>query len=258
MRLKSPEDVNQRFAEPLTEFARLGYWSALVCGLGAVAYGVAAIVIGVFAAPAITWDSFNEFVADYKPLATVVVLVPPFLVAMVFPALVLAVYTTLREERKPLGLLALLFAGVYTAVLGADYWLQLTNVPWNIIRETTDGLAPWVLWNPASFFWSFEAFGYFAMGVSCFVLGLAHDRGVLPRRLRRGLIGMGVLGAGFMLNNLNDLVVAAVLGERSQGMEALATASALSLVLVWVVLFGFVALSFAGWFARLRSEVSDG
>lgn len=32
MGLKSLEDMNQRFAEPETEFARLGYWLALVSG----------------------------------------------------------------------------------------------------------------------------------------------------------------------------------------------------------------------------------
>lgn len=256
MRLKTPEGVSQRAADPRAEFTRLGYWSALVCGLGAVAYGVGAAAIGVFAPSAITWETLDEFVADYRPLPTVVVLVPPFLVAVVFPALVLAVHTTLREERKPLGLLALLFAGIYTAVLGTDYWLQLTNVPWNIIRETTDGLAPWVLWNPASLFWSFEAFGYFALGVSCVLLALATDPGVLPRGLRRALAGMSVLGVLFLVNNLKDLVLEAVRSDGHRGIEGLATGSALSLVLAWVVLFGFVCFWFARWFARRSMESS--
>ena len=232
----------------------LGRWSALVCGIGAVGYGVTATVVGVFAASAITWESFDQFVSEYRPLPTVAVLFPAFLVAMVFPLLVVAVYSTVREGRKPLGLAAVLFAGVYTAVLGADYWLQLTNVPWNTLRGTTDGLAPWVVWNPASLFWSFEGFGYFALGVSCFFLALAHDPGVLPKRLRRTLMGMGALGVLFLVNNLKDLVVEAVRSDGWQGIEGVATGSALSLVFAWVVLFGCVSFFFAGWFARLRSE----
>lgn len=236
------------------ELVRLGRWSAIVCGVGAVGYGVAAVVVGVFAASAITWENFDQFVSNYRLLPTVAVLFPAFVVAMVFPLLVVAIYSTVRDRRRPFGLAALLFAGVYTAVLGADYWLQLTNVPWNILRGTTDGLAPWVVWNPASLFWSFEGFGYFALGVSCFFLAIAHDPGVLSTRLRRALMGMGVLGVLFLLNNLKDLVVEAVRGNGWQGIEGLATASALSLVFAWVVLFGFVSFSFAGWFARLRSE----
>jgi hypothetical protein len=243
-------------SNPAIDLADWGRWSALVCGLGAVAYGVAGVLVGVLATSAITWESLDQFVSDYRPLPTLLVLFPSFLVALVFPVLVVSVYSTIREERRPLGLAALLFAGVYTAVLGADYWLQLTNVPWNILRDSTEGLAPWVLWNPASLFWSFEAFGYFAMGVSCFFLGLAHDPGVLPRRLRRGLMGMGALGVLFLVNNLKDLVVEAVRADGHRGIEGLATGSALSLVFAWVILFGFVSFSFARWFAHLRSTGS--
>lgn len=125
------------------------------------------------------------------------------------------------------------------------------------MRGSPDGLAPWVVWNPASLFWSFEGFGYFALGVSCFFLALAHDPGVLPRRLRRGLIGMGALGVLFLVNNLKDLVIEAIREDGYRGIEGLATGSALSLVFAWVILFGFVSFSYAGWLARLQPKPSS-
>jgi hypothetical protein len=63
------------------------------------------------------------------------------------------------QTRRPLALLGLAFAGIYTAVLGAAYWVQLTYVPWNLLRGSTEGLTPWVMWNPASFFWPLESSG---------------------------------------------------------------------------------------------------
>jgi hypothetical protein len=162
----------------MSTFARLGYWAAVVCGVAAVAYGVASFLVAAFAPAALTWEGYEQFAAAYLPWPTMAVLAPPFVVTVAFPVLITAVYATTSAERRPFALLALVFAGVYTAVLGAAYWLQLTNVPWNIVRGATDGIAPWVVWNPASFFWSLETFAYFAMGASCVFAALAYESGV--------------------------------------------------------------------------------
>ena len=226
----------------MSTFTRLGYWAALACGAAAVAYGVVSILVVVIAPAALTWDGYELFVADYRRWPTMAVLAPPFVVTAVFPVLVLAVYATVGEARRPFALLALVFAGVYSAVLGAAYWLQLTNVPWNVVRGATDGIAPWVLWNPASFFWSLETFAYFAMGVSCVFAALAYEPGILPRRLRTGLLAMGALGVYFLSTALKDVVFNAD--------AAWVTAWSLSAFAAWVVLFAFVAFGLARWFSR--------
>jgi hypothetical protein len=61
-----------------SELVGLGRWSALVCGLGAVAYGAAEILVGVLATSAITWESLEQFVSDYRPFPTLLVLFPSF------------------------------------------------------------------------------------------------------------------------------------------------------------------------------------
>lgn len=235
---------------------KLGFWAALLCGVGAVGYGVASVLVGAFAPEAITWESFDQFVTDYRLLPTLAILTPPFVVTLAFPVLVLAVHAALPETRQPLTLVALVFAGVYTAVLGSAYWLQLTNVPWNILRGTTEGLAVWVAWNPASLFWSVETYGYFAMGVSGLFLGLALVAGTVPRRVRRALIAMGPLGVAFLAVAFKDLAFEAAGIYDRNGAEVVATIWALSLVFAWVILVGFVSFALARWFADLRS--SDG
>jgi hypothetical protein len=233
---------------------RMGFWAALLCAVGAVGYGVGSVLVGTLAPEAITWKSLEQFVADYRLWPTLVVLTPPFVVTLVYPVLVLAVHAVLPETRRPLTLIALVFAGVYTAVLGSAYWLQLTNVPWNILRGTPDRLAVWVVWNPASLFWSLETFGYFAMGVSGLFLGLALVAGTVPRLVRRTLIAMGPLGVLFLAVAFKDLVFEATGIYNRAGAEIVATVWALSLVFAWVILFGFISFALARWFAGLRSH----
>jgi hypothetical protein len=224
----------------------LGYWSALICAAGALGYGAASIAVGAFATSAITYQGYESFVAGYSLLPTFVVVLPPFVVALAFPALVAALYATIPPERRSLGVLALVFAGVYSALLGSAYWLQLTYVPWNIMRGAGIELAPWIMWNPASVFWAFETFAYFAMGVACLFIGLALVPRTVPRRIRRGLIAMGALGLYFMATALKDPIL-----DPADG-DGWATALALSAMFAWVALFGFVAAALTGMFAEQR------
>jgi hypothetical protein len=235
-----------------TTSPRIGSWASLICGISAVVYGVVSILVGVFVPSALVWEGHEQFVANYQLWPTMAVLVPPFVVAIVFPALVLAVYATVSGQRRPLALLALVFAGIYTAVLGGAYWLQLTTVPWNVLRGATGGVAPWVVWNPASFVWSFETFGYFTMGVSCVFVGLAYPPGVLPRRVRGGLLAMGPLGVFFLTTSLKDVLL-----NPADPAPVWVTVWSLSAVLLWVVLFGFVSLSLARLFTRTRTAAAQ-
>jgi hypothetical protein len=231
-------------------FDRLGYWSALVCGAGALGYGAVSIAVAVVVPSALTWEGYDRYAAAYSPWPTLAVLAPPFVVSVAFPFLVLALYAAAAEARRPFALLGLVLAGAYTAVLGGAYWLQLTNVPWNILRGATDGIAPWVIWNPASFFWSLETFAYFVMGLSCVCCALAFEREALPRGIRRGLLAMGLLGVYFLSTAAKDVLLDP--GPN----QAWVTVWSLSAAFAWVALFGSVSLALARWFARARSRAA--
>jgi hypothetical protein len=201
-------------------FGALGRRAALACGIGALLYGVASIVVASLATSALTFTSWSEFVAGYSTVPTLVILAPPFVVALVFPALIVAVHRSATPERQGIALLALVFAAVYSAVLGMAYWLQLTFVPQSIAEGNTEGLALWVLWHPRSFFWALESFGYFSMGIASFLAALVL-RGTPASGLARGALWLlGPLGVVFMLNE--------AIGTASPGLFSIA------LVFVWV------------------------
>jgi hypothetical protein len=52
-----------------------------------------------------------------------------------------------------------------------------------------------VVWNPAGFFWGFESFGYFMMGLSALFAALAYEADARTRHTRRGLIAMAPLSS---------------------------------------------------------------
>jgi hypothetical protein len=227
-------------------YARAGYWAALVCGVGAIAYRVVSIGVAVGAPHVLVWDGYERIAVGSRPWPTIAILVPLLVVTVAFPPLVAALYAAAAEGRRAFALLALTFAGIYTAVLGAAYWLQITNVPWNVVRGADDGIAPWVVWNPASCFWSLETFAYFAMGAACVLAALAFEPGVLPRGARRGLFAMGWLGVWFLSTALKDVVF--------NSEAAWVTAWSLSAFAAWVVLFGYVGLSLARWLSTRAPE----
>lgn len=170
--------------------------------------------------------------------------------AVAFPVLVMALTSAGSQERQPLAMLALVFSGIYAAVLGSAYWLQLTYVPWNIIRGAGEEIAPWVAWNPAGFFWAFETFGYFALEAACLFAALALERGMMPHRIRGGLFALAALGVLFLLTALKDVVFDPTPAADPTGAAGWANAWALSVALAWVITFAFVSGSLARWFAQ--------
>jgi hypothetical protein len=233
-------------------FARWGHRSAVACAAGAIAYGIASIAVAVAAPGSIGWEGYERFSAQYSAWPTLAVILPPFVVSIAFPPLVAALYAVAPADRRPLAVVALVFAGVYTAVLGSAYWLQLTSVPWNIVRGAADGIEPWVIWNPASFFWSLETFAYFAMGLAMVFAAQAFDERALPRGIRRGMLGMGYLGVYFLSTSAKDVLL-----DPDPG-AAWATVWSISAALAWVALFGYVSLGLARWFRGLASTGRSG
>jgi hypothetical protein len=242
--------VSSSHGEQGGSFLAIGYWAALVCGVGALAYGAVSIAVAIVATSAITYEGYAAFTADYSLWPTFAVVLPPLVVTLAFPVLVTAIYVSVRPERRPLGILALFFAGIYTAILGPAYWLQITYVPWNVMRGAGEEIAPWIMWNPASFFWGFETFAYFAMGLACLFAGLAFVRGQVPRRIRSGLLAMGVLGVYFLSAALKDSML------NPAGTDAWVTVWSLSAAFLWFIVFGFVGFFLAGWFGRQRASTA--
>lgn len=133
--MEEERSLERMEVKPRPSFARLGFWMAIAGAVGAILYGVNCLVI-VFTVPsAITWHDYASFLASYNPWLTAAILIPPFVVTFIFPVLIFAIHQTVPQGKRSLVILALVFAGIYTAVLGMAYLLQLTFVPQSLVGD---------------------------------------------------------------------------------------------------------------------------
>ena len=102
------------------------------------------------------------------------------------------IYLHATNANKIWGLLGLVFALIYAAILGYNYWIQLAVVAPAIVAGHTEGLIPFVIGSPVSIAFSLEGLGYSLMGLSMLFAGPVFSGGKLETWIRRLLILNGV------------------------------------------------------------------
>jgi hypothetical protein len=182
---------------------KTGYWSAVLAAAWTVWF-IVAFVPWISALPA--WTGIAAYAAAFDSVGYLAWVIPCFLLTMTFPVLMAAIYLYLPVDRRAPALVALVFASIYGAVLGATYFLLGTVVRGALLSGTVDGLELLVIGSPYSLLNALEGAGYLFMGLATVFAGIAWR---VPGRWRRAtrwsLIingAVGVLG-----------VIAGVLGS---------------------------------------------
>ena len=82
--------------------------------------------------------------------------------------MVASIYMIVVEENKIWGLLSLIFAGIYTAVLSVNYYIQMAVIRHNLMNEMLDGISLWLYANyyPYTIPGALEGVGYLFMCLS--------------------------------------------------------------------------------------------
>jgi len=110
-------------------------------------------------------------------------------------------------------MLGIAFAGISVAILGVQYYSQITVIRYNLISGEQQGLGLFVLGNPHSFFWPLEALGYGFMGLSTLFAGFSFSEGSLEHWIRALFLANGFLGvAGIVAYPLEISTVAYLSG----------------------------------------------
>ena len=125
---------------------KVGFWSALVAFVAAAGFSVVQImqVIGLVGSP---WDEILIYGFSLC-IAT------PFMLAM------LALHYVTPEEKRFWSHAAVLFSAMYTIYVTLNYVVQLTAV---IPYSAPD---PVLVQTPHSLFWTVDALGYIALGLT--------------------------------------------------------------------------------------------
>ena len=117
---------------------QLGFWSAIV-----------ATILVAIAGPTAT--------ASIQPLATVV----GFLLTLYLVVVMACIHSYASDEKKVFSLVGLSFAIIYAALIGLNYFIQLT-----FVRQSTFDASVFDMTNTDSMMWVIEILGYFFLGLA--------------------------------------------------------------------------------------------
>lgn len=91
---------------------------------------------------------------------------PALLLALLVVVLAGCVHDRLPPERRAWGRLGYAFAVMAATVLSLDYVVQLTVLQPALLRDRTEGLAPWSSYHPFGLFVAFENLGYLVLNLA--------------------------------------------------------------------------------------------
>lgn len=156
-----------------------GFWAAVLTTVWTVWF-LAAFPAWMMSLP--EWQGIESYAAAFDAVSYMAWVIPCFLLAVTFPILVAAIYLYLPVDRRVPALQALVFAILYGAILGADYFVLGTLVRDALQSGQTNGLEMLVIGSPHSLTNALEGVGYFFMGLSTLFAGIAWR---VPGKLRR-------------------------------------------------------------------------
>ncbi len=157
---------------------------------GAVLSGPVAVFGVARTAPQPAWSDVTTFVAHYHPVQVLPYVLGYVLLAgfVLFSA---ACHDLAGPSMRARASAALVFTGIYAALVFTNYTVQLGFVP-RILDERPDYLSVLTMANPASFAWFLEMFGYAAMGVATCLVAPIFGGSRRGRTVRCLLVANGV------------------------------------------------------------------
>lgn len=225
--LAAIQTIGGRTANNLT--TKVGLWSALLATGLNIAFTVALVAL-----PGPAWRGMYEFTSDYNLLD----LLPALFAFLLGPTIVVlfaAIHSSAPPEKRVLSQSALLFSGVYAALTGINYFVQMTVVRQHMQTGETAGLALFVMANPASVMLAVDMLGYFFLFLASLCAAPIFGTSRLNDAIRWLLAATGVLGlvgvigymvgnqtmsfAGLMISSVAFLPATALLAVLFRGLE---------------------------------------
>lgn len=165
--------------------------SATLVLLGAMLSGPMAMLIVGLVEPQPEWTGLTAFCDSYHPVQVLPYVLGYILLAgfVFFSASCHALAPT---SMRPRTAAALMFTGVYAALIFTNYTIQLGFIP-RMLQDRPSYLEALTMANPASFAWFLEMFGYGAMGVATWLVAPLFGGGPRSVLIRYLLIANGVV-----------------------------------------------------------------
>ena len=159
--------------------------------VGAVLSGPVAMLVVAQLSPQPAWICVSAFADNYHPVQVLPYLLGYILLAgfVFFSA---SCHALAAAHLRPRTSAALVFTGIYAALVFTNYTIQLGFIP-RVLNDRPAYLSVLTMANPESFAWFLEMFGYAAMGVATWLLAPAFGGSRRADVIRYLLIANGVL-----------------------------------------------------------------
>jgi len=164
--------------------------------VGALFSGPIAILVVLAVAPQPAWTTVDAFARSYAPIQALPYLLGYILLAG-FVMFAAACHATGEPSMRLRTTAAVVFTGIYAALVFTNYTIQLGYVP-RLIADRPTFVGALTMSNPSSFAWFLEMFGYAAMGVATWLVAPLFGgsaRVTLVRVLLMGNAAVSIAGA---------------------------------------------------------------
>jgi hypothetical protein len=174
---------------------RVGFWAALA----AVALTVTFVVLTI-AFPGEEWAGIEVYAGGFRTIQ-VAQLIPVLLLCPVVVILMGCVHVLTPAHRRLFSHVAVIFAGIYAAIIATNYVMQLVVVRQNVAADELVGLSLLAMPNPRSLFVALEVAGYgffalMALAGSAAFPGTGRGRWIAWLLLTTGVTGLVGAAAG--------------------------------------------------------------
>lgn len=133
--------------------------------------------------------------ASIQPLATII----GFLTTLFFLIVMACIHSYASDEKKIFSLIGLSFAIIYAALIGLNYYIQLT-----FVRQGTFDASMFDMTNPQSMMFVIESLGYFFMGLATLFVAPLFSSSKTENLIKWLFVTNGILGVltpiGYSLN----------------------------------------------------------
>ena len=167
---------------------RVGFWSAVLATVFALAYVVAQL------AEWLGWlGSRGGPESTSTPLGIVLLLTPSLFLGSAFLVLMVSVHQLAPPDRRVWSHSAVAFATAYAVLISMVYFVQLTLVGPRLARGDVRGLEPFVFVPFDSFLYAVDILGYSFMSVATLFASRVFTGGGTERTARTFLLANGLL-----------------------------------------------------------------
>jgi hypothetical protein len=187
---------------------KIGYWSAGIAALLVILID-AGMIVSTIHFPLTNITDIESYAASFSTWQ-MLPFIPSLILAPIFVILLLSIHQYASQGRKIFSQIAVIFGAVCAAILGIQYYIQLTIVQYGLLNNQSNGLWLLVAPNPHSLFWALSALGYGFMG---FALLSAAAVFYEDKKAKLLLLSNGVIGLVFLIGNAIGLFFANILAS---------------------------------------------